>query len=393
MVNLCYQTFLELVIDHYSYAIESELLAKNILRSITPESEHEKFESSSYLSLFWTRKRNIPKEIVTFSQTPESKRNLQDYFKNYVIPDLNESLKEEFFQKLEMLISNDDTILSRKKKAFRNLQLGEKDKYLTEVFLYAITKPNKCDVTEVDKDTIPLLAQVDQQCPLCHTPLIKVTKGKTNYKFSVTRIYPEFLDSEYKDAYDAIKPKPSEPDDIINKICLCDECSANYIFNPTTKMYEKLLKLKRQSMFVGATSLLSDYKIEDKVKEILEKIATTNPEGDLIKDFRMKPVDPCHKISEDNYLLLKTIKNDNEVFFWYIKDCISQLDANKSSFDIIATEIKTAFLKLESEGYDQNDIYYGIIDWIIRKQILPNSYRDAVHVIVSYFVQSCEVFK
>ena len=63
-------------------------------------------------------------------------------------------------------------------------------------------------------------------------------------------------------------------------------------------------------MFVGATSLLFDYKIEDKVKEILEKIATTNPEGDLIKDFRMKPVDPCHKISEDNYLLLKTIKND-----------------------------------------------------------------------------------
>ena len=87
------------------------------------------------------------------------------------------------------------------------------------------------------------------------------------------------------------------------------------------------------------------------------------------------------------------IKNDNEVFFWYIKDCISQLDANKSSFDIIATEIKTAFLKLESEGYDQNDIYYGIIDWIIKKQILPNSYREAAHVIVSYFVQSCEVFK
>ena len=81
-----------------------------------------------------------------------------------------------------------------------------------------------------------------------------------------------------------------------------------------------------------------------KVKEILTKIATTNPDGDLIKEFRMKPVDPCHKISEDNYLLLKNIKNDNEVFFWYIKDCISQLDANKSSFDIIATEIKTAFL-------------------------------------------------
>ena len=392
MVNLCYGTFMQLMKDHLAHDVESNLLGKDIFEAITPASEHYKF-IPQYLSLFWARKRNIPSDIITSSTTPDSKTQLLDYFSTFIVPDINPALVEDYYGKLENLIANDDSINPKKKNSLHKLSEGDKSKYLTEVLLYALTKQNKDEVTKLDKDTIPLLAQVDQTCPICHEPLIKTIKGKTIYFFTVTRIYPEFLDSSLKDEFDIIKPKPTEPDDIANKICLCDVCSLNYLHTPTTAMYSRLLQLKKLSVFEGAaSSTLAKYELEEKIVDILNKLATTDPEGALIKDFRMKPLDPCNKIPRDNYLLVKTIKDDNEAYFWFIKDHISQLDANKSSFPIIASEIKTAFLKLESEGHDQNEIYEALIDWIMNKHLLSASYKDAAHIVVSYFVQSCEVF-
>ena len=392
MVNLCYGTFMQLLEGHLSSGEDSNQLGKDVFEAITPDEEHYKF-SPQYLSLFWSRSRNIPSDVIKSSTEPESKTALLDYFNTFIIPDINPVLEDDYYNKLENLISNDDDISPRKKNSLHKLSSGDKAKYLTEVFLYALAKPNKDGTVKLDKDTIPLLAQVAQTCPICHEPLIKTIRGKTIYFFTVTRIYPEFLDSSLKDEFDIIKPKPTEPDDITNKICLCDVCSLNYLHNPTTAMYSRLLQLKKLSVFEGAaSSTLAKYELEEKIVDILNKLATTDPEGALIKDFRMKPLDPCNKIPRDNYLLVKTIKDDNEAYFWFIKDHISQLDANKSSFPIIASEIKTAFLKLESEGHDQNEIYEALIDWIMNKHLLSASYKDAAHIVVSYFVQSCEVF-
>lgn len=232
---------------------------------------------------------------------------------------------------------------------------------------------------------------MDQICPLCHKSLIETKKNKTIYRYSITRIYPEFLDNNLKDEFDAIRPKPEEPDDSMNKICLCDNCSSNYIYSPDSTTYERLLRLKHQSIF-NSNSKISNFPLEDQIVFILKCLSNTNPEDGLLDNFMMKPLEPCNKIKKENYLLTKAIKDDNDVFYWFIKEHISQLDAVKSSFRTIASEIKSAFLKLNQEGYDQFEIFKQLTDWIMKEHLLPASYYQAAHIIVSYFVQSCEVF-
>lgn len=395
MVNLCYATFLQLIKKYYVNDIEAENLARDILIEILPESEYKKFDGDSgkkYLSALWTRTRNIPKQITDTLSTSNYKKACFDHFNNVIAKDINSASEEDFYFNVENLISNDDSISPKKKASLHKIiETGDKGKYLFEVFIYAITKENKVGHETLDKDTIPLLSDVDQICPLCHKSLIETKKNKTIYRYSITRIYPEFLDNNLKNEFDAIRPKPDEPDDSMNKICLCDNCSSNYIYSPDSATYERLLRLKHQSIF-NSNSKISNFPLEDQIVFILKCLSNTNPEDGLLDNFRMKPLEPCNKIKKENYLLTKAIKDDNTVFYWFIKDYISQLDAVKSSFRTIASEIKSAFLKLDQDGYDQFEIFKQLTDWIMKKHLLSASYYQAAHIIVSYFVQSCEVF-
>lgn len=395
MVNLCYSTFLQLIKKYYVNDIEAENLARDILIEILPDSEYKKFEGDSgkkYLSALWTRTRNIPKQITDALSTSSYKKACFNHFNNVIVKDINPASEEDFYFNIANLISNDGTISPKKKASLHKIiETGDKGKYLFEVFIYAITKENKDGPEPLDKDTIQLVDDVDQICPLCHIPLIETKKNKKIYRYSITRIYPEFLDNNLKDEFDAIRPKPIEPDNSMNKICLCDNCSSNYIYSPDSATYERLLRLKHQSIF-NSNSKISNFPLEDQIVFILKCLSNTNPEDGLLDNFRMKPLEPCNKIKKDNYLLTKAIKDDNDVFYWFIKEHISQLDAVKSSFRTIASEIKSAFLKLDQDGYDQFEIFKQLTDWIMKKHLLSASYYQAAHIIVSYFVQSCEVF-
>lgn len=391
MVNLCYTTFLKLIQEHYSSPIDAEFLGRDVLSSITPDEEHKKF-GSAYLSLLWTRKRNIPKEITEFANKPEYKQKCLECF-TYIAGDISEALEDDFYAKLQELIANDDSITARKKNSLhKTFESGNKGKYLTDVFLYAIAKSNKSDNIDVGKDDIELLAEVDQRCPLCNTDLIKRAKEKTLYRYTITRIYPEYLDSTQKDEYDALKSKPSSPDDIINKICLCDECSASYIFNPSIAIYDRLLRIKKQASFGHLVSSLSDNSLDEKIVEILGKLNLINPDSEPIASSRMKPIKLVNKIKPDNYLLIKAIRDDNDVYYTFIKEKLSQMDEFKSSFRLIASQVRTTFLTLDNEGKSQDGIYQSIIEWILKKMLLPKTYYAAAHIVVSFFVQSCEVF-
>lgn len=392
MTNLCYSTFLNLIQKYYSYDIESELLGRDVLSTITPDHFHPKF-SRQYLSLFWTRERNIPTDILGFSAQDVYQQQCYDYFNRFIVPDINPITEDDFYYNLENLISNDDTISPRKKASLhRIIESGNKPKYLTQVFLYALTKPNKSDNISLGSDDISLLAEVDQVCPLCYTKLIDKKKGKDIYRFGITRIYPEFLDSSLKTEFDAIKPKPEEPDDIINKICLCDDCSTKYIFNPTTAVYDKLVRIKASFGSKPGLSPISNRFIDEQIVEILKKLKATSPADSVLGTLRMKPIELVNKIPKDNYLLAKAIKDDNDTYFYFIKEHLSLMEEYSSTFEIISSEIRASFLVLDRAGHSHDEIYNQLIAWILRKLVLPSSYYHAVHIIISFFVQNCEVF-
>lgn len=392
MSNLCYSTFLKLVQRYYSYDIEAEVLARSVLSSITPVEYHKKFTKAN-LSLFWTRERNITNDILSFSKDSLAKASCLDYFTNYIVADINPLTEDDFYYNLENLISNDDSISPRKKTSLHNILLsGNKAKYLTAVFLYALQKDNKIAKSTIEPDDIALLSEVDQVCPICCKQLIEVKKNKKIYRFASTRIYPEYLDPSLKNEFDLIKPKPIDPDDKINKVCLCDVCSTDYLFNPTLDIYDRLIRIKEHYLSKPSLSPIANRVIDEQIIDVLNKLKKTSPTNPILTASRMKPLELANKIPSDNFLLLKAIKDDNDAYFYYIKDHLSIMEEYSSTFEIIASDIHSSFLVLNKKGLDHDEIYNQLINWILTKLLLPQNYYNAVHIIISFFVQNCEVF-
>lgn len=78
-------------------------------------------------------------------------------------------------------------------------------------------------------------------------------------------------------------------------------------------------------------------------------------------------------------------------YFNYIKDNLKNLsDEKNKKFDMIACEIKTAYLKAAQTTEDKVTIFNCLVEWLNSK--INEATREACEIIISFFVQDCEVF-
>jgi len=59
-------------------------------------------------------------------------------------------------------------------------------------------------------------------------------------------------------------------------------------------------------------------------------------------------------------------------------------------FDLLASEIKTADLKSAGNTEDKIIIFNSMVSWM--KSKITNTSKEVCEVMVSYFIQNCEVF-
>ena len=112
---------------------------------------------------------------------------------------LNTIAKDDFFDKLASVINNDETITATKRNNLRRqYESGDLSKYLVNVFMYALNKPNKGYVTRLEFDDGRLFEEADQRCPLCNEPLVVKRSDRTLYFFSIVKIFPEIASETKK---------------------------------------------------------------------------------------------------------------------------------------------------------------------------------------------------
>jgi len=393
LINLNYSSFIQLIRDHYAYDIEQEALAGGLLQSITNPSIHYKF-SPSYLSYIWNGERNVTKEVIEESEKPSNMKKCIDHFNATIIPDLSKHLLDDFYDKLGKLILSDSSIQESKKNSLERLFVSKDyGKYLAYVFLYAIRRDNKGVVTKIEPNDIELLQEANQECVLCRTPLVETKAKQGFFRYSVTKIFPESLNPKEILDFNTVHRKPLDLEDKNNLVCLCDKCGSDYLYSPDLPTYDKLYRFKWRSIkHDGLKKSTSAYHIEEEITMILENIKDADYDDDSFKVLRMKPIKITNKILPDNRTLVKAIKDDVDVYYYFIKDQLATLDDYKQSFKQIALEVKTCFLSLSKITDDQDEIYNALVQWIIDSQRLPDSYRIAAHTVISFFVQNCEVF-
>ncbi|MCF0224619.1 MAG: hypothetical protein HUK20_10140 [Fibrobacter sp.] len=122
------------------------------------------------------------------------------------------------------------------------------------------------------------------------------------------------------------------------------------------------------------------------IVSVLSNLKNTPNEGNKLK---MNAVCVSKKI--DDVLLQETVTHCAVVYYKTIQNFFKDISKSKGvNFDDIATIVKYEYKWMKSKGMTQNEIYHSMVQWF--SSITNSSNRTACSVIVSFFVQNCEVF-
>lgn len=169
--------------------------------------------SSKKISRLVSRDDPVPDGLRQASMHQEVIDETITYFENKVMKDLNPHLKDDTIDKMIKLIEIDTTIPVSKRKSLMSFHVaGDEARFLAEVFLYALNRPNKKQHSTVEYQDAPFLAEANYECPLCHKKLVDTIKGQVVKKYKITQIFPDGLNDETKAEFAAAYPVPRKFD-------------------------------------------------------------------------------------------------------------------------------------------------------------------------------------
>lgn len=235
-------------------------------------------------------------------------------------------------------------------------------------------------------DKEQLLAEVSNVCPVCGRRLLGEKDGKTICQFEIAHIYPHSATTQQKTALMNINP-PQDIESLDNLIALCRECHKKYDSFTTKEDYYKIATLKAECKGrYKATVELSQISIESDIINALKALENIAP--DDYCDLSMDPVPIKNKIPKGP-LQGKIITLATQ-YYSFLQKQFKDMDKKKAGkFDIIAQQIKLVGLKAGDTTFIQEDVFDAIVRWMLDK---TNVRRTPCEVIVSFFVQNCEVF-
>lgn len=242
-----------------------------------------------------------------------------------------------------------------------------------------------------EAEKLILYNQVGGICPMCQKPLYNMKEGKYYKAFQIAHIYPlNPSEEEQRMLFDEEKLFEKDCNELSNLIALCNNCHS-YIDNPTTvEEYKKLVNLKKQLIKNQKISdLYSFYTIEEDILKVINCMVNGLNEIPEKIDYNQIKIDD--KIQRENKILNYKIKEDVSYYYLFIRKCFVEIDKTDMTFEIIAGQIKSFYKKISSITTDQNKIYDSIANWIFNKY--KSGSIEAYKIIVSFFVQNCEVFE
>lgn len=190
--------------------------------------------------------------------------------------------------------------------------------------------------------------------------------------------------------YDVAVINPDESSESMNNlIALCPECAAKYRLglNPMSILRMKEIKKQFQEQAMDR-ELLSDQKVQEGVRRVIGKIPKMRPTGTV--DLNYDPVMLRNKIEPDNIALYLKTQGHVNIYFNIVHETMQQMGREgELRFKPFCEQVKMNYLNLKEQGRDQVTIYRELTDWLQRG---TNEERDYCEIVISYFIQKCEVF-
>ena len=231
-------------------------------------------------------------------------------------------------------------------------------------------------------------AEVEGLCPLCGKNLI--ISGKTKYvkKYEIAHIYPCNPTVRDLSALSNIEP-PIDIEDFSNKIALCRDCHKIYDDDKTKERYMELKMIKERLLSKNSIrSIIGIYPLEEDINDILTKLLLVKDNDLETFDLNIKALKIKEKIEDKYTLLRRSIEGNVTKYYSFVQKSLKEMGADM--FDNMAIQIKSFCKKCESLSRDKEVVFDQIVEWVMRKS--KNDNKIASEIVVSFFVQNCEVF-
>ena len=345
---------------------------------------------SKKISRLVNRKDPVPDGIRRASMIKCVIDETIEYFRDTVMKDMNPHLKDDTINNLVKLIETDTTIPDSKRKSLLAFyESGDEARFLAEVFLYAVNRPNKKSSSVIEYEDAPLLAEANYECPLCHRKLVDTIKDKPVRKYRITQIFPDDLDKDTAATFNAVYKAPRRYDVPDNLIALDEDCSDRYLLDPTIEEYKKLREIKDViSRNYAAKIAVDSVQLEEDIRIVLDALSQIQDTSELI-ELEYDALHIEEKFAPENFILKNETLIQVVTYYRYIEKVFSDSDAD---FDTIAAEIKISSRKLEKSGMSQAEVIAHLSEWIRNKSGLGINAQLACNIVVSFFIQNCEVF-
>lgn len=336
------------------------------------------------------RKAEVHEAIKNAAANPTVIATAIHYFNNVVVPKLNPHTVDDACLQILNLLQRDKTVPDSKYQSLLNLyNCGNTGEFLAMCLLYAVSRPNKKLEAPVDYSDLPLLSEVDNECPLCHSPLVKTIKGISVKKYNIVRIFPEGLDDDTNDEFCAARTPAKRLDSNDNKIALCNDCAEAYEADQELDEYVRLFDLKEDvSHSYSFRQEIAGMDLEDEINEIVAMLAGLKSTTSLQK-LEMGALRIDQKILPENAILKHSLQEKVLTYYRFIEDAFSRV----GNFDLVASEIKLMYEKLEARNISQDEIYIQVATQIHSSTKIGFRHWLASYIIAAFFVQNCEVFR
>lgn len=178
--------------------------------------------------------------------------------------------------------------------------------------------------------------------------------------------------------------------DYANLIALCPTCFQTYVLGHKKADADSLKKNKEiQARSAQARQLLSTVDIEQGITKVIEKLG--NATYTDLEHLEFEPVAIKDKINEQSdFFIYDEVMTHVTRFYRFIEQQMQE-EVRLKTFDdtLLRAQIKALARKLTNQGYTKMRIHSSLTDRL--SQITKQDPRYCAFI-VSYFVQSCEVF-
>jgi hypothetical protein len=140
-------------------------------------------------------------------------------------------------------------------------------------------------------------------------------------------------------------------------------------------------------ILVKARDATSRHEIEKQIEQVLREVDLMDVTADT--QLKMEPIKVENKITEKR--LKERVLFDVRQFYEGVNDTLDRLAGeNKLNVDRFAKSIKRMYEDASESQISQSAIYNLLVETLFEKT--GRKYREACEIIISYFVQRCEVF-